>query len=163
MRCSLARQQRRLKQIINPFNPWNQGTWIITKTASRSRRIHTINRPVSDLRELFRFPFITNNYSCTLQYIHTDDGEMTNSKKRSALPSGTAAASKRAKTKNGVQKFYAVRVGRKPGVYMNWDDCQGQIAGHKGATCEYLIHSSVTRKSPSLAWATLVFTQLTAT
>lgn len=31
------------------------------------------------------------------------------------------------------QKYYAVRVGRTPGIYMNWEDCNKQIKGYKGA------------------------------
>lgn len=30
-------------------------------------------------------------------------------------------------------KFYAVRVGKNPGVYYNWPDCQAQVNGFKGA------------------------------
>jgi ribonuclease HI len=30
-------------------------------------------------------------------------------------------------------KFYAVRVGRQPGVYTTWDECKGQVHGFKGA------------------------------
>lgn len=31
------------------------------------------------------------------------------------------------------QKYYAVRAGRTPGIYMNWEDCNKQIKGYKGA------------------------------
>lgn len=31
------------------------------------------------------------------------------------------------------QKYYAVRVGRIPGIYLNWDDCKKQVDGFKGA------------------------------
>ena len=31
-------------------------------------------------------------------------------------------------------KFYAVRVGRTPGIYNSWDDCKAQIDGFSGAT-----------------------------
>lgn len=31
------------------------------------------------------------------------------------------------------KKYYAVKVGRTPGIYMSWDDCQSQISGFKGA------------------------------
>lgn len=31
------------------------------------------------------------------------------------------------------QKYYAVRVGRTPGIYLNWDDCKRQVEGYKGA------------------------------
>jgi ribonuclease HI len=31
------------------------------------------------------------------------------------------------------KKIYAVRVGRKPGIYRNWDDCLSQVEGYSGA------------------------------
>lgn len=31
-------------------------------------------------------------------------------------------------------KFYAVRVGRIPGIYNSWDDCKAQVDGYGGAT-----------------------------
>ena len=31
------------------------------------------------------------------------------------------------------KKYYAVRVGKKPGVYMTWDDCKLMTAGYPGA------------------------------
>lgn len=30
-------------------------------------------------------------------------------------------------------KYYAVRKGRKPGIYMNWDECKALVTGFKGA------------------------------
>ena len=33
------------------------------------------------------------------------------------------------------QKFYAVRQGKKPGVYDTWEECLDQVKGHKGAIC----------------------------
>lgn len=31
------------------------------------------------------------------------------------------------------QKYYAVRVGKTPGIYLNWEDCKKQTEGYKGA------------------------------
>ena len=31
------------------------------------------------------------------------------------------------------KKFYAVKVGRKPGIYNTWDECKKQVAGYSGA------------------------------
>jgi len=31
------------------------------------------------------------------------------------------------------KNFYVVKVGRKPGVYLNWSDCEKQVKGFKGA------------------------------
>ena len=35
------------------------------------------------------------------------------------------------------QKYYAVREGRRPGVYQTWAECLEQIKGHKNALCSY--------------------------
>lgn len=32
------------------------------------------------------------------------------------------------------QKYYAVRVGRTPGIYLNWEDCRKQVEGFQGAS-----------------------------
>ena len=32
-----------------------------------------------------------------------------------------------------MENYYAVKVGRKPGVYLNWDDCKKQVHGFPGA------------------------------
>lgn len=33
----------------------------------------------------------------------------------------------------GKKKFYAVKTGRKPGIYLSWDACKAQITGYSGA------------------------------
>ncbi|KIW99455.1 uncharacterized protein Z518_11194 [Rhinocladiella mackenziei CBS 650.93] len=43
----------------------------------------------------------------------------------------TAAGLKRKRTVEN--KFYAVRQGKKPGIYETWADCLSQVKGHKGA------------------------------
>lgn len=45
-----------------------------------------------------------------------------------------SSASKKAKTDE--QKYYGVQVGRRPGVYRLYSDCQQQINGFPGAKCE---------------------------
>lgn len=84
----------------------------------------------SDLRELFGFRFLLRSDS------QLKDDSMANEKKRSGEASGKAGDSNKRRKQNGVQKFYAVRAGKKPGVYMNYADCEAQIAGHKGAQCK---------------------------
>ena len=32
-----------------------------------------------------------------------------------------------------MENYYAVKVGRKPGIYLNWDDCKKQVHGFPGA------------------------------
>lgn len=40
------------------------------------------------------------------------------------------------KRKNdGVEKFYAVKCGMIPGIYMTWAECQAQTSGYSGAIC----------------------------
>lgn len=34
------------------------------------------------------------------------------------------------------KKYYAVKVGKEPGVYETWDQCLAQVTGQKGAVCE---------------------------
>ncbi|MCR5236540.1 MAG: viroplasmin family protein [Lachnospiraceae bacterium] len=34
----------------------------------------------------------------------------------------------------GSQKYYAVRVGKRPGIYYSWDECKEQVEGVKGAS-----------------------------
>jgi len=46
-----------------------------------------------------------------------------------------ASGSKKRKVM-GQSKFYAVRAGHKPGVYVDWSDCKESITGFKGASCE---------------------------
>ncbi|KAF4335531.1 ribonuclease H1 [Fusarium beomiforme] len=55
-------------------------------------------------------------------------------KKRSAPGGGFGASSssKMRKTSNAT-KFYAVKKGRKPGIYLNYDDCQAQTTKFPGA------------------------------
>jgi hypothetical protein len=68
--------------------------------------------------------------------IHDDkDNTMANGTKRSALPTEGKASSGANKKRraNGVQKFYGVLRGRKPGVYMTWDDVKAQVDGFKGS------------------------------
>lgn len=31
------------------------------------------------------------------------------------------------------KKYYAVRIGKTPGIYYTWDDCKAQVEGYKGA------------------------------
>lgn len=73
----------------------------------------------------------------------TNPDEMTNDRKRSAASllsaatgsSSSAISSKRRKV-DGVQKYYAVKAGRQPGVYLTYAECSAQTAGFKGAVCK---------------------------
>ncbi|GJC82308.1 ribonuclease H [Colletotrichum liriopes] len=65
-------------------------------------------------------------------------------------PSSNPTSSKKRKTDKDLQKYYAVRTGARPGIYLTWAECQKQTAGFRGAQCEFeaLAHQ---RTSP-LAW-----------
>ncbi len=36
-------------------------------------------------------------------------------------------------------KFYAVRAGHNPGVYLSWKECEQNISGFKGAACKFVV------------------------
>jgi hypothetical protein len=67
------------------------------------------------------------------------DNMPPNAKKTAVSATKTASTSKSTSRKRkmdaDVEKFYAVRAGKKPGVYKSWDQCQEQISGFKGAQC----------------------------
>jgi hypothetical protein len=65
-----------------------------------------------------------------------DDIDMNNRKRTAGAASG--GSSKKRKTDN-MPKFYAVKAGFNPGVYVDYADCQRQTAGFKGAVCEYIL------------------------
>lgn len=41
------------------------------------------------------------------------------------------------------RKYYAVKVGREPGVYETWDQCLAQVTGQKGAQCKLVLRHSL--------------------
>ncbi|GAW22084.1 hypothetical protein ANO14919_116190 [Xylariales sp. No.14919] len=49
-------------------------------------------------------------------------------------PPTTTKTSKKRKLDPNAQKYYAVRAGDKPGVYLTWAECQEQTAGFRGAS-----------------------------
>ncbi|GKT57396.1 RNase H domain protein [Colletotrichum tofieldiae] len=48
-------------------------------------------------------------------------------------PSSNPTSSKKRKTDKDLQKYYAVRTGARPGIYLTWAECQKQTAGFRGA------------------------------
>lgn len=54
---------------------------------------------------------------------------------RSAWMSAVAGSKRK---RLGEAKFYAVQVGRRPGIYTSWNECMEQIRGFKGAKCPYI-------------------------
>jgi ribonuclease HI len=51
-------------------------------------------------------------------------------------PTNAVAGTKRKRPSE--KKFYAVKEGKRPGIYHTWDECLNQVRGHRGAVCEYL-------------------------
>ena len=54
---------------------------------------------------------------------------------KSASPAGTTASTGTKRKRAAEPKFYAVRVGNRPGIYHTWADCLEQVKGFKKATC----------------------------
>lgn len=50
-------------------------------------------------------------------------------------PGSSTNTSKKRKLDPNAQKYYAVRAGKKPGIYLTWIECQAQTAGFRGAQC----------------------------
>lgn len=62
-------------------------------------------------------------------------------KAQASKPTSSASAknSRKRKMDPNAQKYYAVRAGVKPGVYLTWAECQEQTAGYRGASCMFAI------------------------
>lgn len=136
MRCYF--HQQRL-----PHRIWAVATGInATKTRSTQVRLFRAHRPAADVGKLFGFLTpgdnrinTTNLHNAALT--HVIDDNMPSDKKRAALPASKGSSAKKQRT-DGAQKFYAVKSGRRPGVYMTYAECQAQTTGFKGAICKCL-------------------------
>ncbi|KAI1179682.1 hypothetical protein F4777DRAFT_533615, partial [Nemania sp. FL0916] len=53
-----------------------------------------------------------------------------------SAPPATTKTNKKRKLDANTQKYYAVRAGNQPGVYLTWAECQEQTAGFRGASCK---------------------------
>lgn len=53
-----------------------------------------------------------------------------------SIKSASSNGTKRKREKE--QKFYAVRVGKEPGVYTKWTDCLEQVKGFKMSICKFI-------------------------
>lgn len=56
-----------------------------------------------------------------------------------------------------VQKYYAVRAGVRPGIYLTWHECQAQIAGFKGAQCKIHVLDTTRTANRFLYFKTLTY------
>ncbi|KAH7040500.1 uncharacterized protein B0I36DRAFT_344235 [Microdochium trichocladiopsis] len=63
------------------------------------------------------------------------------------------AGGKKRKLDPSAQKYYAVKAGKQPGVYLTWAECQAQTAGFKGAVCREFFFLSHCFSSALLAQA----------
>lgn len=128
MRWCLLRQQSPIKQRCSTGI---LAAWVFARTKrvpAQARLYRAVGGATPDYLERLA------GFRRLIDSIH-NDSTMANGTKRSALPtegkvSGGANKKRRA---NGVQKFYGVLRGRKPGVYMTWDDVKAQVDGFKGS------------------------------
>lgn len=87
--------------------------------------------PTSDLTQLRRKALLTAFYLAT-------QATMTRPKKDDAAAAASPTAAKttyKRKRKPGEERFYAVRAGRVPGVYLTWAECQAMTTNFAGASC----------------------------
>ena len=52
-----------------------------------------------------------------------------------ASPVGSTPIAGTKRKRANEQKFYAVRAGKRPGIYNTWEECLSQVTGFKGASC----------------------------
>lgn len=68
---------------------------------------------------------------------------------RSTAATSNASSGTKRKRANE-PKFYAVKDGRKPGIYANYNDCLEQVKGFKGAVCASIPSSSSSDNLPAM-------------
>lgn len=68
----------------------------------------------------------------------TKKGDAPNASAMANDASKMSSAPVKRKRRPGEQRYYAVRAGKIPGVYMSWAECQAMTNGFAGANCELL-------------------------
>ena len=107
--------------------------FFIITSSHHSTRLLLSALPFRNLRS-------TRNYRCAAM---AQAALLTNGTKASASESvhaSPAASVPTAGTKRkraNEQKIYAVREGKRPGIYNTWEECLSQVTGHKGASCRF--------------------------
>jgi len=91
---------------------------------STSLQLQRVLFPVRQKRSIIHLASFRPAIGCSLV--------MSTNVQRSS-PDGLLTGTKRKRAAE--QKFYAVRIGSKPGVYHSWADCLEQVKGFKNATC----------------------------
>lgn len=82
----------------------------------------------------------TRNYRCTTMAQATVWTNGTKASASESVRASPAASTPTAGTKRkraNEQKIYAVREGKRPGIYNTWEECLSQVTGHKGASCKF--------------------------
>lgn len=64
-------------------------------------------------------------------------GPMSKSSQSAFLAHSTTSGISKKRKGSPQSKFYAVRAGRTPGVYLTYKECERNITGFKNATCGY--------------------------
>lgn len=59
-----------------------------------------------------------------------------NTKSDASSSSATTGPNKKRKMGSGKQKFYAVKIGRKTGVFLTYDECRAQVEGYPRPICK---------------------------
>ncbi|KAI0011726.1 Caulimovirus viroplasmin-domain-containing protein [Xylariaceae sp. FL0662B] len=111
---------RRFYIVVNKAGLFQQASHLPLRTGS-CRLLWTID--VSSLLKKIDFPPFMMPTKST-------------GKAQASKPTNTASAktSRKRKMDPNAQKYYAVRAGVSPGVYLTWAECQEQTAGYRGAS-----------------------------
>ena len=64
-------------------------------------------------------------------------GQMPKSSRSASLAQSIISSVPKKRKSSPQPKFYAVRAGRTPGVYLTYKECERNITGFKNATCRY--------------------------
>lgn len=85
------------------------------------------------------FPSLNNKFDFGYGYGHRK--EFWDWKWKLKWKMSSSSTNKKRKLGENEQKFYAVRAGKQPGVYLTWKECQDNTTGFKGASCEFILVS----------------------
>lgn len=119
----------------------------LPRTARRSGRsptttfwietYETVELTRTQLRSLRRANRLATR-ATTMPAARTKKGDAPNASAMANDASKMNSAPAKRKRRPGEQRYYAVRAGKIPGVYMSWAECQAMTNGFAGANCEPL-------------------------
>lgn len=120
---------------------------LLPRTARRSSRSptstfwiethETVELTRIQLRSLRRANRLATR-ATTMPAARTKKGDAPNASAMANDASKMSSAPVKRKRRPGEQRYYAVRAGKIPGVYMSWAECQAMTNGFAGANCELL-------------------------